>query len=143
MKRSRSPDTLCGFNGTTVLSTVDNFGSNSAGSSWDFGYVKQTYTADNGCGVVITWDAGRLVFEPPIANADGTTTQVASTQGLNVKTQALRGPLLQQSTGNAQITFVFDADGNLLSISAITKGPESNVTGQPDCSVIWPYLAGA
>ncbi len=138
------PDTLCSFNGTTTLVVVDNFGVKASGAHYDAGRLTQTFIADNGRGVVITYDAGLLYFYPPIANADGTTTQVFTSDGLNVKTQALGGPVLQQSTGRARVTEVLDASGNVISVSAVAlAGPEQNLTGLPDCSVVGPYLAGA
>jgi YD repeat-containing protein len=138
------PDFLCGFHGTTTFVTVDNFRLAPNGTHYDPGQLKQTFVADDGRGLVITWDAGLLIFYPPIVNADGTATQVAVTDGLDVKTQALNGPVLEQSTGRAQITFTFDASGNLTSITAVAlAGAENNLTGMPDCSVVGPYLASA
>jgi hypothetical protein len=138
------PDTLCGFNGTSTFVTIDNFRIAASGAHEDPGRLTQTFVADNGRGVVISWDAGLLIFYPPVLNADGTTTQVAVTDGLDAKTQALQGPVLEQSTGRAQITFIYDANGNLISISAVAlAGPEQNLSGMPDCGVISPYLASA
>jgi hypothetical protein len=137
-------DNLCGFNGTTTLFTRDNFGVPNGGGSYDSGQLKQTFIADNGRGVVIFWDAGRLEFYPPVANADGTSTIVALTSGQNVKTQALNGPVLEKSTGRAEFIEVDDADGNPISFTGIQlAGQENNLTGAPDCGVISPYLAGA
>src|SRR6516164_3129407 len=88
------PDNLCGFSGTTTLFTRDNYGVPNSGGSYDSGQLKQTFIADNGRGVRIFWDAGRLQFYPPVANSDGTTTIVALTSGQNAKTQAVNGPVL-------------------------------------------------
>jgi hypothetical protein len=138
------PDMLCGFSGTTVLITVDNFGSKASGATYDSGRFEQIFTADNGHSVKLTYDAGRLVFYPRVMNADGTMTQIAVTDGLNIKTQAVNGPVLQQSTGRARFTFVSDADGSTISFTAVAlAGPENNLSGAEDCSVIGPYLAGA
>jgi hypothetical protein len=138
------PDNLCGFNGTTTLFTRDNFGVPNDGGSYDSGQLKQTFIADNGRGVRIFWDAGRLQFYPPVTNSDGTTTIAALTSGQNARTQAVNGPVLEQSTGRAEFIQVDDANGNPISFTAIAlAGPENNLTGAPDCSVIGPYLAGA
>ena len=137
------PDTLCGFSGTTQLLILDNFGSLPRGATYDSGRLVQTFTASNGRGVRITYDAGHEYNEPPILNADGTTTQVDLFHGLNALTQAVNGPVLEHGSGIVQVTLVFDANGNLLSVSAIAiAGPNPNLTGAPDCSVIGPYLAG-
>jgi hypothetical protein len=138
------PDNLCGFDGTSTFFTRDNYRVPDAGGSIDTGQVKQTFVADNGRGVVIMWDAGRLQFEPPIANPDGRTTIIAITSGQNVKTQALNGPVLETGTGRAEFIEVYDADGNPISfIGVALSGPENDLTGAPDCGVIGPYLAGA
>jgi hypothetical protein len=137
------PDSLCGFDGTTTLFVRDNFGTPVHGGSYDSGQLRQTFVADNGRGVVIMVDAGRLVFDPPIANPDGTTTFIFHSTGQDNKTQALNGPVLEQSTGNAVFTEVVDANGNIVSFSAVSTGQGNNLTGLPDCSVVGPYLAGA
>ena len=138
------PDYLCGFHGTSTWVTVDNFRIAASGAHEDPGRLTQTFVADNGRGVVIMSDAGLLTFQPPVFNADGSGSQIATTEGLDNKTQALNGPILEQCTGRAQFTFFFDASGNLTSISAVDlAGPGNNLTGLPDCTVIGPYLAGA
>jgi hypothetical protein len=134
---------MCGFSGTSVVVVVDNFGRKANGSSYDSGRVLQTFTAYNGRGVSLGFDAGHLVNLTPVTNADGSTTFVTIYDGLNLKTQAINGPVLQQNTGRVQVTSVYDASGNLISFSAIAlAGPNSDLTGAPDCSVVGPYLAG-
>ena len=52
--------------------------------------------------------------------------------------------MLEQGSGRVQATFVNDANGNLISFSVIAlSGQNPNLTGEPDCSVVAPYLAGA
>jgi hypothetical protein len=48
--------------------------------------------------------AGLLYFDAPVANADGTTTQGITSDGQNVKTQALHGPVVEQGAGRIQVT---------------------------------------
>ena len=137
------PDTMCGFTGTTQFLIIDNFGSLPGGATYDSGRLVQTFTADNGRGVKITYDAGHEYNEPPVVNADGTTTQVDLFKGLNAMTQAANGPVLEHGSGIVQVTLTFGPNGSLLSVSAIAvAGPNPNLTGAPDCSVIGPYLAG-
>jgi len=39
---------------------------------------------------------------------------------------------------------VIDADGNFVSFTVVSlSGQNPNLTGEPDCSVVGPYLAGA
>jgi hypothetical protein len=136
-------DTLCGFTGTTDLLVLDNFDTKSDGSSYDSGRLIQTFTADNGRGVTISYDAGHEYNSPRVANPDGTTTLVFTYSGLNVKTQAVGGSVLQRNTGRIRVTAVLDADGHILSVSVVAlAGPNPNLSGAPDCSVIGPYLAG-
>jgi hypothetical protein len=88
--------------------------------------------------------AGFTKWAAPVQNPDGTTTQVATGSGLNVKTQAVGGPVLEQGAGLVQATFIFDSQGNVLSVSVVAlAGPNPNLTGLPDCGIVGPYLAGA
>ena len=81
---------------------------------------------------------------PDVYNPDGSFSFTAVEDGLSAKTQALRGPVLEQSTGRVFLTYYFDADGNFISMTIdSTTGPQNNVTGEPDCSIIGPYLAGS
>jgi hypothetical protein len=138
------PETLCGFDGTNTVLVLDNFGSLPGGASYDAGRLIESFIADNGRGVTISYDAGHEYNAPPVANPDGTATVVFTYSGLDVKTQAIGGRVLEQGTGRVQVTVVLDATGNVLSVSVVAlAGPNPNLTGAPDCSVIGPYLAGA
>jgi hypothetical protein len=137
-------DTLCGFNGVTTVIAVDNYGSKRDGSTRDSGQLEQTFVAENGRGVDIKFDGGHLVNRPPVTNSDGTTTVVTIYDGLNVKTKAINGPVLEQGSGRQQVTVVYAANGDILSIVIVAlSGQNPNLSGQPDCGVIAPYLAGA
>jgi hypothetical protein len=138
------PANWCGFDGIDTVTVLDNFGSQMDGTTWDAGRLVETFVADNGRGVSITYDAGREENAVPVVNPDGTTTLVFLYSGLNAKTQAVGGPVLQQNAGRVQVTVVLDPDGNVLSITVVAlAGPNPNLTGAPDCSVVGPYLAGA
>jgi hypothetical protein len=138
------PDEVCGISVMHEVHFIDNFGSKADGSSFDAGQVVETFTAANGRGVKITFDAGLEENAAPINNPDGTTTLVFTYSGLDVKTQAVGGPVLEQGTGRIQVTVVLDATGNLVSFNvAVLAGPNPNLTGAPDCSIVGPYLAGA
>jgi hypothetical protein len=138
------PDTLCGFTGVTELSGIDNFGAYPNGGTYDNGRLVQTFTADNGRAVKIDYSAGREVFSPLTPNGDGTFTQTVTGTGLDVLTKAVGGPVLEQGAGKIVLQLVEDADGNTLSVTPISiSGPNPNLTGAPDCSVIGPYLGGA
>jgi hypothetical protein len=138
------PDTLCGFSGETSVIAVDNYGSKRDGSTWDSGQLEQTFVADNGRGVDMKFDGGHLVNLPPVTNPDGTTTVVTIYDGLNVKTKAFNGPVLEQGAGRIRVTVIYTASGDILAIAIVAlSGQNPNLTGQPDCGVIAPYLAGA
>jgi hypothetical protein len=137
------PDTLCGFTGTTQFSVEDNFGSLSNGGTYDDGRLRQTFIATNGRGVEIDYSAGHAVFTSPTANGDGTFTQVVTASGLDARTKAVNGTVLEHGAGRVQVTLVEDAQGNALSVSAVAlSGDQPNLTGAPDCNVIAPYLGG-
>jgi hypothetical protein len=137
------PDTLCGFSGVTTVSAVDNYGSKRDGSSWDSGQLDQTFVADTGRGVDLKFDGGHLDNLPPVTNPDGTTTVVTIYDGLNVKTKAFNGPVLEQGSGRLRVTVIYAANGDILSIAVVSlSGQNPNLSGQPDCAVIAPYLAG-
>jgi hypothetical protein len=95
-------DTMCGSTGTTTWSVNDNYGAKADGSSWDAGFLTQTFIADNGRGVLLSYDAGREYNAPAVTSADGTTTLVFVYSGLNLKTQALDGPMLQQTPAGSR-----------------------------------------
>jgi hypothetical protein len=138
------PSRVCGFKGISTLEVVDNFGGKPGGSSFDSGRLVETFLADNGRGVRIGWDAGHEYNAPPVTNADGTTTYVFEYSGLNAKVWAADGGLLEQGSGRIQITAIIDPNGDVVSFSvAALAGPNPNLTGFPDCSVIGPYLAGS
>ena len=136
------PSTMCGFSGTSTLTVVDNYGSKADGSSFDSGRLVETFIAQNGRGLTISWDAGHLQNLPAVTNTDGTTTLVSVYSGLNAQVRALHGPLLEQGSGRIEVTVLLDADGNLVGVTAVAlAGPNPNLSGAPDCSVIAPYLA--
>jgi hypothetical protein len=138
------PSFFCGINVQDEVQYIDNYGTKSDGSSSDSGYIDETLTAPNGRAVEIKYGAGHEENAPPVYNSDGTTTFVATYSGLNAKTQIVGGPVLEQGSGRVQWTLVLDADGNVVSSSIISlSGQNPNLTGEPDCSVVGPYLAGA
>jgi hypothetical protein len=136
-------DNLCGFSGTTHLQFIDNFGSKADGSSYDSGQVVQTFNADNGRGVVVTF-AGHEYNAPPVSNPDGTTTLSFVFSEAQNKIQAVGGAVLQMNAGRVAATAVLAPDGSLVSFSVVVlAGPNPNPGMVDNCSVIAPYLAGA
>jgi hypothetical protein len=130
-----SPYTLCGFTGT--LTEVFDFGPGPAGAGMEI----RTFVADNGRGVKITYQAGNLKALSTVTYPDGSSAVTLVEDGSVFKTQALGGPVLEQSTGRAIFTAYFDPSGNFVSQTVdSTSGPEN--ASAPDCSIIGPYLAG-
>jgi hypothetical protein len=139
-----SPDTMCGFTGASSWIFDLTSGPIANGNSFVAGPIVQTFTADNGRGVKITYDDGVVKIDPAVYYPDGSSSITVVEAGLNVKTQAVGGPLLEQSTGRLTYTYYFDASGDFVSLTIDSaSGPENNVTGAPDCSVVGPYLAGS
>jgi hypothetical protein len=139
-----SPDSRCGFTGTSSWTFGLTSGPTANGNSFVAGPIVQTFTADNGRGVKITYDEGVVRIDPTVYYADGSSSITVVEAGLNVKAQAVGGPLLEQSTGRLTYTYSFDPNGDFVSLTIDSAtGPENNVTGAPDCSVVGPYLAGA
>jgi hypothetical protein len=142
-----SPDTMCGFTGTSywvwnLLDYPEGLPTGN-GSSVIAGQVIQTFVADNGRGVKITYGGGGESIGSPVNYPNGSSSITVVAAGLNVKVQALGGALLEQSTGRLTYTFLFDANGDFVSLTIDSAtGAENNVTGMPDCSVVGPYLAG-
>lgn len=139
-----SPDTMCGFTGTSHWVIHITSVPTGKGSTVKAGQIIQSFVADTGRGLKISFDAGVFIAGPTVYNPDGSSSFTAVEDGLSAKTQALNGPLLEQSTGRVFITYYFDANGDFVSQTIdSTTGPQNNTTGEPDCSVIAPYLAGA
>jgi hypothetical protein len=134
--KTTSPDTLCGFTGTSYW--VFDIGN---GPRVGAGLAVRTFVANNGRGVKITYQAGVVAqIGPTVYYPDGSSSVTLVEDGPIFITQALGGPLLEQSTGRVTFTVYFDADGNFVSQTVDpTTGPEN--AGAPDCSVIGPYLA--
>src|SRR5437868_897129 len=59
------PATWCGFSGLDDVELIDNFATKPDGSHYDAGQVNETFTADNGRGVKVTFDAGLAEFAAP------------------------------------------------------------------------------
>jgi hypothetical protein len=138
------PQFFCGINVQDEVQYVDNYGTKADGTSSDSGYINETLTAANGRAVTIKYGAGHEENAAPVSNPDGTTTFVSTYSGLNAKTQIVGGPVLEQGSGRIQWTLVLDADGNAVYSSIVSlSGQNPNLTGEPDCSVVGPYLAGA
>jgi hypothetical protein len=135
-------DTMCGFAGTTSVQFIDNFGASPNGSSYDSGQLIQTFIADNGRGVVVSF-AGHEYNAPPVHNPDGTTTLVFIFSEAQNKVQILGGGILQMNAGRVEVTAVLAPDHSLLSLSVVVLAGNNPNPGMIDnCSVIGPYLAG-
>lgn len=136
-----SPDSLCGFAGTSYWVLDVTSGPTGGGSSFTAGPTIRTFIADNGRGVKIALEQGSVKAGPVTYYPGGSSSVTLVENGLLFQVYALRGPLLEQSTGRVTFTVYFDANGNFVSQTIdSTTGPED--TSAPDCAVIGPYLAG-
>lgn len=137
-----SPDTLCGFTGTSYWVFDLTIAPTGNGSRVTAGPLVQTFVAGNRRGVKISYDDGVFIAGPTTDYPDGSSSFTGISDGLDVKTQALGGSVLEQSAGRLIVTYYFDANGDFVSLKIdSTTGPQN--LGQPDCSVISPYLAGS
>jgi hypothetical protein len=125
---------LCGFTGTSYW--VFDFSNGPAVG----GHSVRTFVGDNGRGVKITYQAGVLKVLSTVTYPDGSSSVTLVEHGAVFKTEALGGPLLEQSTGRVVFTLYLDPSGNFVSQTVDSAtGPEN--ASAPDCSIIGPYLA--
>jgi hypothetical protein len=97
------PDTVCGIQGTTTVSTVDNFKLYADNTFLDTAVFHTVFTADNGKSVMIFAAVQTSGPADPIQNADGTVTFVTTYKGLPEKLSIPGGPTLSLDAGTATI----------------------------------------
>ena len=137
-----SADSLCGFTGTSYWVLDVTSGPTAGGSSFTAGPAIRTFIADNGRGVKIAYEQGVTKAGPVTYYPDGSSSVTLVEDGLLFQVYAVRGGLLEQSTGRLTFTVDFDANGNIVSQTIDSTTGPLNVSSGPDCSVIGPYLAG-
>jgi hypothetical protein len=107
------PDNICGIDGTSVVSGVDNF-TVFANPPYDLDVdnfeINQTFTsAATGKSIVIHVAQHFTSNDLPIDNGDGTVTFVQSFTGLPEQIRLPNGPVLFQDVSTVVFTRIFDA----------------------------------
>ena len=139
------PDELCGIQGTSTVSVVDNFKLYADGTFLDTFRVRQVFTAENGKSVVIFTAGQRSGPAEPIQNADGTVTFINTFKGLPEKLSIAGGPTLSRDAGVATIAVTGHLlpNGDFEFVSATVSGehgPHPDLGGGLFCDVITPAL---
>ena len=141
------PDQVCGIQGTSTVSGVDNFKLFADNTFLDTSSIRQVFTAGNGKSVVIS-SAGQVTGPAdPIQNADGTITFINTYKGLPEKLSIADGPTLSRDAGTATLaeTFLPLPNGDLQFVSEIVSGvhgphPELDSGMALFCDVLVPAL---
>jgi hypothetical protein len=99
------PDSLCGIEGTSTISVVDNFRLYADGTFRDTSRLRQVFTADeSGKSIVISAAGQTTGLGEPIENPDGTITFTNTVKGLAEKLSILGGPTLLRDAGVVTVT---------------------------------------
>jgi hypothetical protein len=141
------PDQLCGIQGTSTVSIVDNFKLFADNTFLDTSRFRDVFTAGNGKSVVL-FAAGQVSGPAdPIQNADGTITFINTFKGLPEKLSIAGGPTLSRDAGTVTIadTFLPLSNGDLQFVSQTVSGehgphPDLDSGFEVFCNVLIPAL---
>jgi hypothetical protein len=141
------PDELCGIQGTSTVSGVDNFKLFADNTFLDTSTFRQVFTAGNGKSVVIH-SAGQVTGpNDPIQDADGTITFIRTIRGLPEKLSVAGGPTLSRDAGVVTLadTFLPLPNGDLQFVSETVSGehgphPDLDSGFELFCNVLIPAL---
>jgi hypothetical protein len=97
------PDQVCGIQGTSTLSVVDNFKLFADNTFLETIMARDVFTAENGKSVVIFTADQTSGPAEPIQNADGTVTFITTFKGMPEKLSITGGPTLSLDAGTATI----------------------------------------
>jgi hypothetical protein len=139
------PDGLCGIDGTSVVSGMENVQMFADGTFKQEFRLNQTFTsAATGKSVLFFVAQQFTSVGPPIDNGDGTITFVATFKGLPQKVKLPNGRVLVRDAGFAQFNSTFDATtGDFLGEThSPVKGPHPilDSDGAAFCDAVVPAL---
>ena len=139
------PDTICGIDGTSVVSVMDNIQVFADGTFKDQFRLNQTFTSAATGKSVLIFVAQQFTGVGPIDNGDGTITFVSTFKGLPEKIKLPNGRVLSRDAGFVSFNDTFDATtGEFL---GTTISPENGPHPDLDsgfalfCDVIVPALS--
>ncbi len=138
------PDNICGIDGTTVVSGMDNIQEFADGTFKDEFRQNYVFTSAATGKSVLLFAANQFVGTGPIDNGDGTVTFVSTFKGLPEMLKLPNGPVLSRDAGFVSFNDTFDATtGEFL---GETISPENGPHPDLDsgfalfCDVIVPAL---
>jgi hypothetical protein len=142
------PDELCGIEGTSTISVVDNFRLYADGTFLGTGTFRQVFTAAESGKSVVIFSAGQGSGPAePIQNPDGTITFIQTYKGLPEKLSILGGPTLLRDAGVVTIASTFRPlpNGDLEFVSQTVSGehgPHPDLASDFElfCEVLVPAL---
>ena len=139
------PDNICGIDGTSVVSGMDNIQVFADGTFKDEFRLNQVFTSAATGKSVLLFAANQFVGAGPIDNGDGTVTFTSTFKGLPKKLKLPNGPVLSRDAGFVTFNDTFDATtGDFL---GETISPENGPHPDLDsgftlfCDVIVPALS--
>jgi hypothetical protein len=138
-------DNLCGIDGTSVITGMDNIQVFADDTFKDQFRLNQTFTsAETGKSVLFFIAQQFKSVGPPIDNGDGTITFVSTFKGLPQKVKLPNGAVLVRDAGFAQFNATFDAttDEFLGETHTPVNGPHPilDSDGALFCDVVVPAL---
>ena len=139
------PDNICGIDGTTVVSGMDNIQEFADGTFKDEFRLNQYFTSAATGKTILLFAANQFVGVGPIDNGDGTVTFTATFKGLPEKIKLPNGRILSRDAGFVTFNDTFDATtGDFL---GETISPENGPHPDLDsgftlfCDVVVPALS--
>jgi hypothetical protein len=138
------PDNLCGIDGTSVVSGMDNIQVFADGTFKDEFRLNQTFTSAATGKSVLLFVAQQFTGVGPIDNGDGTITFVSTFKGLPEKIKLPNGRVLSRDAGFVSFNDTFDATtGDFLGeVISPENGPHPDLDSgfTVFCDVIVPAL---
>ena len=142
------PSELCGIEGTSVISGVQNVTRYSDGTFSENFELTETFTATASQKSIVLHYANQFSRRSvPIDNGDGTFTFIVTFKGLHEQIRIANGPVLSFDAGTITFanTFAIDEDGNGTFVSSTIVGlhglhPDALSDGTLFCDVVVPAL---
>jgi hypothetical protein len=139
------PDNICGIDGTSVVSGMDNIQVFADGTFKDQSRLNQVFTSSETGKSVEIFVAQQFTSTAPIDNGDGTLTFINTFKGMPEKLLIPNGPILSRDAGIATFIITVDAaTGDFISQTVpVENGPHPDLDSgfARFCDVIVPALS--